>query len=109
MVSYSEIQESNSLIASRLPGLVAVFIGATSGIGEYTLKQFAIHSNKPRAYFVGQSQEAGDRISSECKVLNPKGEFIFVRADVSLIRNVDDICRDIKSKEKSINILFMSP
>jgi hypothetical protein len=37
MVSLSEVQSSNSQIASNFPsGLVAVFVGATSGIGFVT-------------------------------------------------------------------------
>jgi NADP-dependent 3-hydroxy acid dehydrogenase YdfG len=108
MVLLHDIQVSNSRLASALPGLVVVFIGATSGIGEITLKKFAIHANKPRVYFTGQSQEAGERISTECAALNPDGKFIFTKVDTSLIRNIDLFCNDIKSKEKSINILFLS-
>jgi NADP-dependent 3-hydroxy acid dehydrogenase YdfG len=109
MVSLLDIQSSNSRIASALPpGLVAVFVGATSGIGETALKQFAKHARQPRVYFVGRSQEAGDRIAAECKALNSEGEYIFVKADTSLIRTVDDICRGIKSKEKAVNLLFLS-
>jgi len=109
MVSLSAVQASNALIATSLPaGLVAVFIGATSGIGEYTLKQFAKSTRKPRAYFLGRSQEAGTRITAECKKLNPEGEFIYIKADTSLIRTVDNVCRDIKSREKVINLLFLS-
>jgi hypothetical protein len=108
MVLLHDVQASNSSLASALPGLVAVFVGATNGIGEFTLKQFAKHASKPRVYFTGRSQEAGDRISAECTELNSKGKFIFIKADTSLIRNVDDVCRDIKSKEQSINILFLS-
>jgi len=110
MVSLGAMRASNAQVATALlPGLVGVFIGATSGIGETSLKQFAKHSSRPRAYFVGRSQEAGDRILSECKALNPDGEYIFRKADVSLIRVVDDVCREIKSKEKAINILCLSP
>lgn len=109
MVSYTDIQSSNSRIASTLPpGLVAVFVGATSGIGEYSLKQFAKHARQPRVYFVGRSQEAGDRIAAECKALNTEGEYTFVKADTSLIRNVDQVCYKIKSKEKAVNLLFLS-
>ncbi len=109
MVSLSEVQSSNSRISSSLPpGLVAVFVGATNGIGETSLKQFAKHARQPRVYFVGRSQEAGDRIVAECKALNSEGEYIFVKADVSLIRVVDNVCRDIKNKEKAINLLFLS-
>lgn len=109
MVSLSAVQISNSLISSTLPpGLVAVFVGATSGIGEITLKQFAKHSRSPRAYFIGRSQDAGDRIVAECRARNPAGEYIFIKADVSLIRVVDEVCKEIKAKEKALNILFLS-
>ena len=109
MVSLPLVQSSNALIPSTLPpNLVAVFIGATSGIGEATLKQFAKHARRPRAYFVGRSQDAGDRIVAECKALNPEGEFVFIKADVSLMRVVDGVCEEIKAKEKAINILFLS-
>lgn len=109
MVSLKDVQSSNSRIASALPpGLVAVFVGATSGIGETTLKQFAKHARQPRVYFVGRSQEAGDRVAAECKALNAEGEYLFVKADTSLIRTVDDVCRDIKSKEKAVNLLVLS-
>ena len=109
MVTLSQVQSSNLRISSALPPkLVAIFVGATSGIGETTLKQFAKHSLQPRAYFVGRSQDAGDRITAECKALNPEGEYIFVKADVSLIRVVDEVCEEIKAKEKAVNILFLS-
>jgi NADP-dependent 3-hydroxy acid dehydrogenase YdfG len=109
MVSFKQIQASNARIATSLPaGLVAVFVGATSGIGETSLRQFAKHARRPRAYFIGRSQKSGDRITAECKALNAEGEFTFTKADVGLIRVVDDVCREIKSKEKEINLLFLS-
>ncbi len=110
MVSLTDVQSSNSRIASALPPrLVAVFVGATSGVGETSLKQFAKHVRQPRVYFVGRSQEAGDRIAAECKALNSQGDYVFIKADVSLICTVDDVCRGIKSKEKAVNLLFLSP
>lgn len=109
MVALTDVQSSNSRVTSALPpGLVAVFVGATSGIGETSLKQFAKHSRQPRVYFIGRSQEAGDRIAAECKTLNSEGEYIFIKADTSLLCNVDDVCRDIKNKEKAVNLLFLS-
>lgn len=87
MVALTDIQASNSRIASSLPpGLVAVFVGGTNGVGETTLKAFAKHARQPRVYFIGRSQEAGDRIKKECKALNAKGEFTFIKAECSLIR-----------------------
>ncbi|KAJ5130665.1 uncharacterized protein N7515_006704 [Penicillium bovifimosum] len=109
MISLSEVQASNAQIAKIFPpGLVAVFVGATNGIGEAALKEFALSARSPRAYFIGRSEEAAGRIKTECRQLNPEGEFIFIKADISLIRNVDLVTREIQSKEKSINLLFLS-
>jgi len=109
MVHLEAVQASNRRMVSILgPGLVAVFVGGTSGIGETTLKQFAKHASRPRVYLIGRSQEAGNRIKAECKALNSEGEYIFIKKDTSLLRNVDQICEEIKSKEKCINLLFLT-
>ncbi|CAM1506250.1 Fc.00g058910.m01.CDS01 [Cosmosporella sp. VM-42] len=109
MVPLPQVKASNANASSTLPaGLVAVFAGATSGIGEMTLKAFAKHTLRPKIYFIGRSQEAADRILETLKELNPEGNFNFVKADMSLLKNVDDVCRDLKKKETSINVLYMS-
>ncbi|TGJ83409.1 hypothetical protein E0Z10_g5351 [Xylaria hypoxylon] len=109
MVNLTDIIASNERIPSALPpGLVAVFVGGTSGVGEYTLKAFARYARAPKAIVVGRSQEAADRILNECRRLNPDGHFEFIRADVSLLKNVDDVCRQIKEKVSVINVLFES-
>jgi short-subunit dehydrogenase len=82
--------------------------GITTGIGETTVKTFAKHAASPRIYLTGRSQEAGDRIVGECKTLNPNGTYIFIKAETSLLRNVDKLCDEIKAQEKSINVLFLS-
>ncbi|GKZ36258.1 hypothetical protein AbraIFM66950_007255 [Aspergillus brasiliensis] len=110
MVVLADIQSSNARITTSLPeGMVALFVGATSGIGEATLKQFAKHAARPRVYFVGRKQDAGKRIVAECEALNPEGEYIFIPADVSLLGNVDEVCRDIKKKESALNLLVLTP
>jgi len=109
MVTVTEVQASNSQIKPTFPsGLVAVFVGSTSGIGAYAMKEFAHRASKPRIYFVGRSQESADQIMTELKSLNPGGEYLFLQADTSLMYNVDDVCRQIKSRETSINVLFLS-
>lgn len=109
MASLAEIESSNSRIPSTLPtNLVAVFVGATSGIGEYALTQFVEHARQPTVYFVGRSQESATRITKQCQKINADGRYNFIRSDTSLIRNVDDVCNEIKSKEKAINLLFLT-
>ncbi|PWY76143.1 hypothetical protein BO94DRAFT_473818 [Aspergillus sclerotioniger CBS 115572] len=110
MVVLAQVQSSNAQITTSLPkDIVALFVGATSGIGEATLKQFAQHSQYPRVYFVGRSQDAGRRIAAECTALNPAGEYIFIPADISLLNRVDDVCREIIDRESFLNVLFLSP
>ncbi|KAI1423752.1 putative short-chain dehydrogenases/reductase [Xylaria sp. FL1777] len=109
MVNLSDVIASNERIPSALPsGLVAVFVGGTSGVGEYTLKAFVRYARAPKIIVVGRSQEAADRILNECRQLQPDGHFEFIRADVSLLKNVDDVCRQIKEKVSVINVLFES-
>jgi short-subunit dehydrogenase len=109
MVALDLIQKSNATIQEHLPpGLVAVFVGGTSGIGEATLKDLATSALEPRIYIVGRSKEAAERIIAECRVNNAHGEYIFIQKDLDLMRNVDQVCDEIKSKEKSINLLVIS-
>lgn len=109
MVSLELMRASNSLVATSLPaGLVAVFVGATSGIGETTLKQFARQAKQPRIYFLGRREQEGKRIQAELRHLNPSGEYHFVQADVSLLKNVDDACRHLQGRESAINLLFLT-
>ncbi|KAF2812205.1 uncharacterized protein BDZ99DRAFT_558045 [Mytilinidion resinicola] len=109
MVSLDVIQSSNDRIRSALPvGLVAVFVGGTNGAGETTVRQFAKYTAQPRVYIVGCSQEAGDRITAECKELNPEGTFVFLQRETSLMRNVDQICKELASKEDVITLLCLT-
>ncbi|RYP12249.1 hypothetical protein DL765_007434 [Monosporascus sp. GIB2] len=109
MVSLDYMRRSNGRINSNLPaGLVAVFIGATSGIGEATLKEFAKRTRQPRIYFAGRREDAGSRITNELKILNPDGEYHYLKCDASLLKNVDDLCRHLRSKEPVVNLLFIT-
>ena len=109
MVALDLIRASNNQISSALPaGLVAVFAGATNGVGETTVKEFAKHATAPQVYIIGRSQEAGDRIARECRQSNPEGTFTFIQTDASLMRNVDAVCAKIANKETAINLLFLT-
>jgi hypothetical protein len=51
---------------------------------------------------------AASTITEQAKKLNPESEVVFIKADTSLIKNVDAACKDIQSKEDKINFLFMT-
>ncbi|ROW07207.1 hypothetical protein VMCG_03940 [Cytospora schulzeri] len=83
MVDLDKILPSNSQISTTYPeGLVAVFAGATAGIGETSLRQFARHNSKPRIYIIGRSQEACNRLDADLKQVNPAGQYTFIRSDL---------------------------
>ncbi|KAL2818738.1 hypothetical protein BDW59DRAFT_181873 [Aspergillus cavernicola] len=109
MPSLAEIIFSNAHFGSTSLGApVALFAGATSGIGAATLKAFAKHTVKPRAYFVGRSQSAADSIIAECQLLNPEGQYTFIQADISLLAVVDEVCKQVSSQETKLDLLFLS-
>ena len=101
--------------------LVAVFIGGTSGIGEYTLRSLASNHGSTgaglRVYIVGRNTVAAEKIIADCRRLAPSGEFYFLQAaDLSLIKDVDECCRELVDLERQkagsaaarIDLLVMS-
>lgn len=112
MVAYSKIIAHNEALKSA-PSLVAVFVGATQGIGLGTLKAFARHTSSPTAYCIGRSPETLQRIADELKSLNPNGNYIPIEcADLTLLKNVDLACHSVAQKaevgSKRIDLLCMS-
>lgn len=83
-------------------------VGGTSGIGSSTAREFVRHTLAPRVYLVGRNETQASRIISELRALNPEGQISFVKSDVSLLRNVDAVCDEIKAKEEKVNLLVLS-
>lgn len=114
MVNLKTIKKSNDQLDQSLKSFrpVAVFVGATNGIGRNSLRSFVKSTRaagaKPRIYFVGRSRQRGDEIKAELVSINPDGEYEFVCANVGEMAVVDDVCRDILKREKYLNLLFMS-
>ena len=55
------------------------------------------------------NEAAASRILSELSKQNSTHKISFIKADVSLLRNVDTACEEISQKEKKVNFLFLSP
>ncbi|KAF3480657.1 uncharacterized protein GIQ15_06004 [Arthroderma uncinatum] len=109
MVSLATVRASNQGLKAAIPGLTALFVGGTTGIGQSTLRQLAIHAEKPKVYIIGRSESKASPFLEDLRKLNPQGSFNFIEQDVSLMRNVDSACEAIKSKEGKLNLLFMTP
>ncbi|PMD50483.1 NAD(P)-binding protein [Hyaloscypha bicolor E] len=108
MVALDVVHASNARLRELGPDLVALFVGGTSGIGEFTLKAFVQNTISPRVYLVGRNASAADRIIKECRELNKEGKVEFLKADVTELKEVDLVCKEIQKREKKINLLFQT-
>ncbi|KAI5306756.1 hypothetical protein KEM56_007273 [Ascosphaera pollenicola] len=109
MTSLSKIRAHNATLRSHLgPGLVAVFAGGTSGIGETTARELVRNVEAPRVYIVGRNQSEATRIIDEFKRLSPNGQYHFVAGDLARLREVDRVCAKLKEQEDHINLLVLS-
>ncbi|KAL2871734.1 uncharacterized protein BJX67DRAFT_369804 [Aspergillus lucknowensis] len=110
MVSLQTVQQANLGIGSLPAGLVALFMGATSGIGQSALQHFAQHASSPRIYSVARPSAVGshEAFLASLRDSNPSGTYNLIEADVSLISEIDRIVAGIKENETKIDILFMS-
>jgi len=109
MVSIKDVHASNESLKSQPPGLVAVFAGATAGIGLHALKQLSKHVTAPRVYMIGRSRAKAATLLDELKVINPEGTYVFSEGEFSLIKDVDRFSEEIKKAEERVDILCMSP
>ncbi|EEP76342.1 predicted protein [Uncinocarpus reesii 1704] len=109
MVSLPAIRAHNASLKSLGPGLVAVFVGGTSGISLSTVLAFARNTISPRIYLIGRNRSAADAAIASVKNINPSAEPAFLQSDISLLKNVDRLCCGIAAKERKLNLLFMTP
>ena len=111
MVTLETIKFANATLPAVLPqGYVAVFLGATSGIGEATLKQLALATREkfPRIYIIGRNRQAATSLLAELRQSNISATFEFIERDVSLIREVNEAMREVTIREIKVDLLFMS-
>jgi NAD(P)-dependent dehydrogenase (short-subunit alcohol dehydrogenase family) len=103
-VPLAAVRASNSSL-SKQKGLIALFVGGTSGIGESTLRAFAKETSGSKIYLIGRSEEAAAKI----KETEAEADIDFIKADLTLLSEVDRVCDIVQQKETKVNLLFMSP
>ncbi|KAF2686191.1 NAD(P)-binding protein [Lentithecium fluviatile CBS 122367] len=93
---------------TRTSGHVALFIGATNGIGASTFHSFLKYFNAPKVYVVGRLKTKAAAQLATLQELNSAATIIFLENEISLIKNVDTVCAQIKEKEQHLDLLYMS-
>ncbi|KAL4733174.1 hypothetical protein BDV11DRAFT_200553 [Aspergillus similis] len=108
MVSYDQVKQTNSSLKAYGPGIVGVFVGGTSGIGEATARSFVRNATAPRVYLIGRNEAQASKIITELNALNPESKTTFLKCEVSLLKKVDEVCKDIQEKEEKVNVLVLT-
>ncbi|KAK8024443.1 hypothetical protein PG993_012509 [Apiospora rasikravindrae] len=107
-IDLQTVLDSNSRLANVKTPLVALFVGATSGIGLGALKEFAQHASDPRVYIVARNAKTAGAIVEELHVLNPRGRYEIIEKNVSLVKDAEAVAEFVKTKESSLDLLFLS-
>lgn len=108
MVAIHAIRQSNARISDLPAGLVALFLGATSGIGQSALLRLAQHAVEPRIYIVARRASATTTLLDDLRTRNPAGTYTIIEKDVSLIRDTDHVVDFVKARETKLDLLFES-
>jgi NAD(P)-dependent dehydrogenase (short-subunit alcohol dehydrogenase family) len=109
MVSLSSVRASVAKISILTQPTTAVFVGGTSGIGRATLLELARRKpNNLKIYIVGRDAKSQEGLLSELRSTNAAGEFIFLEAQVTLLAEIKRVTDEIKRRETSIDLLWLS-
>lgn len=105
MVQLDVVRDYDNALLKK-QSVTAVFVGGTSGIGEYSLRALAsMHGTSGqglRVYLVGRNEKAASTIINDCRKECPVGEFRFVRTnDLANLREVDRVCKEIVGIEEA--------
>lgn len=111
-MALAKVLAANEEFARQNPaGCVAVFMGATAGIGESTLKRMVTLLDNSTFYVLGRNPT---EIASKLEQLRisastHQNKIVFIEAQVSLIADVDAACDRIIADENKVDYLCMSP
>lgn len=110
MVKITEIRQYNERFAKENNAdLVCVFAGATSGSGAGALEAMVGMLHTSTFYIIGRSAAQFASQRKKLEKLNPSCKLEFLEAQVSLISDVDAMCKQIAAAEKKVDLLYMSP
>lgn len=109
MPPYSAVLAANAQNAPTAIRPVAVLVGGTSGCGRGVAEVLAKYAKgNAHIVLVGRSQAAADEIIASLPKPVDGAKYEFVQCDVSSMRNVGAVTRDLASRLDKINYLVLS-
>lgn len=106
MVAITRIEGANKSRSSRPK--VAVFVGATSGIGLGTIEALLRTVKGCTIFIIGRSQQKFAGKISRLESLDPTANINFIEAQVSLLQDIDRVCNVLLERIKVLDILWLS-
>lgn len=108
MISLDEVKASNSRLTSETTPRVAVFVGATAGIGQATLSQLVCSGFPVKAYIIGRDEAACQPFLRKLRHTNPAAELVFLQGQISLMAETKRLTDEILDQETHVDLLFLS-
>ncbi|KAJ9373881.1 hypothetical protein DTO282E5_1237 [Paecilomyces variotii] len=108
MVSLTDVKTSNGQLTAATVPKVAVFVGATSGIGRAALENLISKGFPVRVYIIGRDKAAFQPTLSELQASNPSADLIFLEGHISLMAETRRLVDMILIREEYVDLLFLS-
>lgn len=110
MVPITKVREANATFTRQNnSNLVLVFVGGTAGIGAATVKEMYQMIDHSVFYVLGRSRDKFEKQEQELEKVNKgRNQMIFLKCEVSLVKEVDWACKRIREEEKRIDMLCLS-
>lgn len=110
MVSLDIVEKSNSQVGNLPEKLVALFVGGTSGIGRSILENLATKARSPQIYSIARPQSAPSHqeFLDSLRQKNPSGNYQLIKADHTLLSDIDRAVEVVVKNEEKLDILVLS-
>lgn len=110
MPTYSAIRASNAAFSPAYKP-VAIFVGGTSGIGQGIAEAFARHvKGNAHLVIIGRNRAAAEAIISKFPKPTTAGiTHEFVQCDVTKMKNIQSVTKELLTRLPKINFLVMTP
>src|ERR1700761_6668439 len=99
MVSISEIRASNAQITKDKAPQIAVFTGATDGIGKATLIRLVSTKLPMKIYVIGRNGEKHKQFLDELRKSNIRVDIVWLEGQISLLAETKRLCDEIRWRE----------
>lgn len=106
-LSLSQITAANADISPSTVPRVAVFTGATAGIGRAALTNLVSRGHPMRVYVLGRTPSRHAPFLASLRAANPSAELIFLEGQLSLLADTARLAAEIARRETAVDALFL--